>query len=106
MDMEKVGKQIQNARLRSGMTQSDLSRKLGMTPKYISNIECGGKNPTLETFVSIANALEIDANTLLADVLDTSAEIRCSILWEKLAAFPPEKRQKLLRILELIAKEV
>ncbi|MBR6739411.1 MAG: helix-turn-helix transcriptional regulator [Oscillospiraceae bacterium] len=106
MDMNKVGKRIQQARQRSGMTQSELSRRLGMTPKYISNIECGGKNPTLETFVAIANALAIDANTLLADVLDTSDEIKCSTLWEKLLTFPPEKRQKMLRLMELIAQEV
>ena len=89
-----------------GMTQSELAQKLGMTPKYISNIECGGKNPTLETFVAIANALEIDANALLVDVLDTSDEIKCSALWEKLLAFPREKREQLLRIMELIAEEV
>ncbi len=106
MDMNKVGKRIQETRQRRGMTQSELAQKLGMTPKYISNIECGGKNPTLDTFVTIANALQIDANTLLVDVLDTSGEIKCSALWEKLLAFAPEKRQKLLRIMELIGEEL
>lgn len=89
-----------------GMTQSELAQKLGMTPKYISNIECGGKKPTLETFVAITNALEVDANALLVDVLVTSDEIKCSALWEKLSVFPSEKRQKLLRIMELIAEEL
>ena len=106
MDTNKVGKRIQEMRQLKGMTQSELAQKLGMTPKYISNIECGGKNPTLETFVAIANALGIDANALLADVLDTSDEIKCSSLWEKLLSFPREKREKLLRIIELIAEEV
>ena len=106
MDMNKVGKRIQETRQRKGITQFELSQKLGMTPKYISNIECGEKNPRLETFVTIANTLQIDANTLLADVLDTSDEIRCSALWEKLLSFSPEKRRKVLRIIELIADEV
>ena len=106
MDMKKVGKRIQEMRQRRGMTQSELAQELAMTPKYISNIECGGKSPTLETFLAIANALQIDANSLLADALDTSDEIKCSTLWEKLLTFPPEKRQKLLRIMELIAEEV
>ena len=106
MDMNKVGKRIQETRQRKGMTQSELARELGMTAKYISNIECGGKHPTLETFVEIANALQIDANTLLADVLDTSDEIKCSALWRNLLIFPPEKRQKLLRIMESIAEEM
>ena len=106
MDTNKIGKRIQETRQRKGMTQSELAKKLDMTPKYISNIECGGKKPTLETFVAIANALQIDANSLLADVLDTSDEIKCSTLWEKLLTFPPENRQKLLRIIDLIAEEV
>ena len=106
MDMNKVGKRIQETRQRKGMTQSELAQTLSMTPKYISNIECGGKNPTLETFVAIANALQIDANTLLADVLHTSDEIKCSALWKKLLTLPAEKRQKLLRIIDLIAEEV
>lgn len=106
MDMTKVGKRIQEMRQRRDMTQAELSHKLGMTPKYISNIECGGKNPTLETFVALANALQIDANTLLADVLDTSDEIKCSALWEDLLTFESEKRQKLLRIMERIAEEL
>ena len=106
MDMNKVGKRIQETRQRKGMTQSELAQTLSMTPKYISNIECGGKKPTLETFVTIANTLQSDANTLLADVLDVSDEIKCSALWEKLLIYPPEKRQKLLRIMEMIAEEV
>lgn len=106
MNMNKVGKRIQEVRQRKGMTQLELALELGMTPKYISNIECGGKSPTLDTFLAIANALQVDANTLLVDVLGTSDEIKCSALWEKLLAFPLEKRQKLLRIMELIAKEV
>ena len=106
MDMNKVGKRIQEARQLKGITQSELAQKLGMTPKYISNIECGWKKPTLDTFVAIANALEVDANALLVDVLDTSDEIKCSTLGEKLLSFSQEKRQKLLRIMELIAEEV
>ena len=47
MDTGKVGKRIQEMRQLKGMTQLELAQKLGMTPKYISNIECGGKNPTL-----------------------------------------------------------
>ena len=106
MDANKIGKRIQEMRQLRCMTQSELAQKLGMTSKYISNIECGGKNPTLETFVALANALEVDANSLLVDVLDTSEEIKCAALGEKLLSFPSEKRGKLLRIIELIADEV
>ena len=106
MDMKKVGGRIQQARQRMGLSQTELSQKLGMTPKYISNIECGAKKPRLETFVDIANALQTDANTLLGDVLDVSDEIRCDALWRKLLTLPGEKRQKALRILDFIVDEI
>ena len=106
MDMKKIGGRIQQARQRTGLSQTELSQKLGMTPKYISNIECGAKTPRLETFVDIANVLQTDANTLLADTLDVSAEIRCDALWRKLLALPVEKRQKALRLLDLIVEEI
>ena len=106
MDMNNVGRRIKDARIRKGLTQSELSHSLSLTPKYVSNIECGAKNPRLETFVDIANALQTDANTLLTDALDVSDEIRCDALWRKLLTLPVEKRQKALRLLDLIVEEI
>lgn len=106
MDMSKVGSRIKAARIRKGLTQTELSRAIELTPKYISNIECGAKNPRLETFVGIANALGTDANALLVDVLDTSGQIHCSELWDRLSALTPEKQQKILRILDLLVEEL
>lgn len=106
MNSTAVGKRIQSARRRLGMTQTELADQLGMTPKYISNIECGAKIPRLETFVAIANTLGVDANILLMDVLTVSDEIRCSQLWEHLAKLPAEKRTKALRVLDLMVQEL
>lgn len=102
MEMNKVGSRIKDARVRKGLTQTELSRALSLTSKYISNIECGAKNPRLETFVALANVLETDANSLLVDVLAVSEQIQCSELWQKLSDLSPEKREKLLRIMELM----
>lgn len=106
MDANKIGKRIQDARRRKGMTQQELSFKLGMTTKYISNIECGAKTPKLETFIAIANILQVDANTLLADSLAVSREIHCSELWEKLSLLPPEKQEEAMRVIDVIAGEL
>lgn len=72
MDAQKVGRRIQEMRKSRGLTQSELSQLLDLSTKYISNIECGFKTPKLNTFVAIANALQCDANLLLADVLDVT----------------------------------
>lgn len=55
------------------------AEKVGLSVAYTGMIERGEKVPKLETFVRIANTLEVSADLLLADVLqahlfaDTSA---------------------------------
>ena len=75
MEAAKVGVRIQEVRRARGLTQAELAQAVDITPKYLSNIECGAKIPKFETFIAIANALEIDANTLLVDVLTVSNTI-------------------------------
>ena len=45
MDAQKVGRRIQEVRKDRGLTQSELSQKVDLSTKYISNIECGFKTP-------------------------------------------------------------
>lgn len=106
MNAVRVGKRIQDARKKIGMTQYELSQHLGLTAKYISNIECGSKLPQLETFLAIANALKTDANTLLYDELEVADQMSSSVLWEKISELPPEKRATILQVLELLVDGV
>lgn len=77
-----------------------------LSPKYISNVECGFKTPKLNTFVSIANALQCDANQLLADVLDATIEQESGLVSKKLLALPAAKQRLILRVLEVMIDEV
>lgn len=74
-EAKKIGMQIQIARKKRQLSQADLAQMVDLTPKYLSMIECGTKTPKLETLISIANALETDANSLLAGVLNTSSVV-------------------------------
>ena len=105
MDAQKVGKRIQEARKSRGITQSELAQMVDLSTKYISNIECGFKTPKLNTFVAIANALECDANLLLADVLNTATSQESGLISKKLLALPVEKQRHLLRVLEVMIDE-
>ena len=105
MDARKIGARIKAARKCRGLTQSDLAQMVDLTPKYFSNIECGAKTPKLETFVAIANALEVDANSLLQDVLTVSTEIMGTEISEQLAALPPSEQRKIRRVLDVMIEE-
>lgn len=105
MNAQKVGKRIQETRKARGLTQTELSQKLDLTPKYLSNIECGAKVPKLSTFISIANALQCDANSLLSDVLDVTTSQESGALSEKLHRLPAEEQRRILRVLEIMVDE-
>lgn len=105
MDARKIGTRIQAARRSRGLTQGRLAQMVDLTPKYLSNIECGDKIPKLETFIAIANALEIDANTLLQDVLTVSTAIAGTEISERLARLPFSEQRKIRRILEVMVEE-
>ena len=105
MDAQKVGRRIQEVRKSRGLTQSELAQKVNLSTKYVSNIECGFKMPKLNTFVSLANALESDANSLLSDVLDVTTSQESGLLSKKLLALPAEDQRRILRMLELMIDE-
>ena len=105
MDAQKVGRRIQDVRKSRGLTQAELSQMVDLSTKYISNIECGFKTPTLNTFVSIANALQCDANLLLSDVLDVTTGQESGLISKKLLALPIEEQRRILRVLEVMIDE-
>lgn len=50
-----VARQLRALRVRSGMTQIELSEATGITQPIISNLERGDANPTLETLQRLAS---------------------------------------------------
>ena len=105
VDAQKVGRRIQEVRKDRGLTQSELSQKVDLSTKYISNIECGFKTPKLNTFVAIANALQCDANLLLTDVLDVTTSQESGFVSQKLLNLPADEQRRILRVLEVMIDE-
>lgn len=50
---------IKRHREAKGLSQYQLAKQLGITQTFLSEIERGRKNPSLEQFFSICEALEI-----------------------------------------------
>ena len=64
-ESKKLGKNMKQIRTRKGMTQGDIVRSLGLGRGYISNIENGKTNPTLETIAKLAKVLGVSVSELL-----------------------------------------
>ena len=71
--MSRVGEKIKEARLKSGITQKALGKKLGVSDKYINEVEMG-KKVVQESFIDKA------AKVLKADLKDISMLITDEVL--------------------------
>ena len=66
MNQAKIGKFIAECRKKQGMTQNELSEKLGVTDKSISNWENGRNMPDLSLFKPLCELLNISINDLIS----------------------------------------
>lgn len=53
------GRTLRMARNRAGFSQEELAARAGLTPRYISLLECDHRQPTISTLYLLAGALEI-----------------------------------------------
>lgn len=61
----KFGKRVKTLRLDRNMSQGDLAKKLDVHPTYISKIERGEQNMSLQGMEKLAKALEVSIEDLI-----------------------------------------
>lgn len=57
--MLKIGERIRQARLERGLSQGDLESRTGLLRCYLSRVENGHTEPSLQTLVRLASALDM-----------------------------------------------
>lgn len=62
--VQKFGKNMKKIRVAKKMSQGDIYRATKIERAYISNLESGKQNPTLETISKIAKALRVEIGDL------------------------------------------
>jgi transcriptional regulator with XRE-family HTH domain len=63
-----IGARIADIRMKKRMTQEQLAGKMKIGPKYLSSIERGKENPTLNTLINLSRALRVDLGDIFAFV--------------------------------------
>lgn len=63
--IQRFAKNMKKLREAKGLSQGDIYRTTGIDRAYISNLEAGKQNPTLETIAKIAEALGVSSGELL-----------------------------------------
>lgn len=62
---EQIGRQFRQARLAAGLSQTTVAADIGMGATYVSEIESGYKNMTLDTLAGLAGYLGLDVKVVL-----------------------------------------
>ena len=98
MDAKAVGQRIKAAKEKKSMTQEDLAARINISPTHVSVIERGTKIPRIDTFVAIANVLEVSADELLVDVVNCAANGVASNLSAAIEVLPHEEKMRVLKV--------
>jgi transcriptional regulator with XRE-family HTH domain len=61
----RLGKALKRARLATGLTQTELATKAGVSRAYVFRLEAGGADPTTGILRKLAKALKVAPETLL-----------------------------------------
>lgn len=63
--LETIGQRIQNFRKKQRLSQIELAVEVGIDRSYLSEIENGRTNPSINILFAIADALKIDITYLI-----------------------------------------
>lgn len=94
-DYENLGMRIREQRNRAKLTQIQLAERANISYPFLGHIERGTRIPSLDTLVSICNALDVSPNLLLRD----------SLKGDLLGSDMPPRRRKFLREISDIMDE-
>ena len=106
MDAKSLGKKLRSYRAKRGWSLKACSEQIGISTRYLADIERGDKVPKLETFVLILNTLNASADDVLQDSLDVGYVAKSNDIIEKLRPLDPIKRKQVLEILESIVSSL
>lgn len=81
-DKEFLGKKIKQLRINAKLSQAELSERIGMTKKNLSNIERGLQIPALNSFLKILDTLNVSLSEFGISTEKTKNETRDELIKE------------------------
>lgn len=97
-----IGKRIRDYRVKNNLTQAQFSETLDVSTNFISEIETGKKNISLETLCRLCEKYDLSADYILFG-RDTSSLTKCT-LSEFLSALSAEDIPIIIEYLEASVK--
>ena len=96
-----LGKRIANIRKIEGLTQAELSEKIGISEKYLSRIEGGKQAPSIVIIAQICEALCVSADNLLS--LNQTI-VSNNLMYNEIYDFSINEQKQIIEIIRIIKK--
>ncbi len=104
-DMIAIGNKLLSARKRLGLTQAEVAERAGLSDRTYADIERGGVNMRMETFLHICQALEVSPDDILTEEAPTGT-LRQAELLAHLARCTPQQQETALNLLEVYLRSL
>jgi HTH-type transcriptional regulator, repressor for puuD len=96
-----ISERVRLARESHGLSKNQLAKLAGISQSYVSDIEAGKKNPTLDVLDRICSALGMSVVQLLSDPSEGLPPDLLQLI-ETAKKLTPEERKKLNDLLQTI----
>jgi len=97
-----IGSRIKEIRSKRGITQDQLSERMEINPKYLSSIERGKENPTLNTLLKLSESLEVSLDEVFSLVEIEDPDKRKSLIISLLDEANDEQLKLAYKILSIM----
>ena len=101
---EMIGSRLKVIRNNKGMTQEQLSEMVGINSKYLSSIERGKENPTLNMIIKISESLDATIDDIFKDIEIEDPKNRLRLINETLNRANDEQLKLVFHIVSAIIK--
>lgn len=99
MDYYAIGQRIRKYRKAKGLSQEQLAEMVDISTTHMSHIETGNTKLSLQVFVDLAEALQVNVDSLLTDVNMTNKQQTYQEIMDILDQCTPAQAQALKEII-------
>ncbi len=97
-----IGARISRLRSEERLTQEELAERMGINPKYLSSIERGKENPTLQTLIKASESLGVEFSEIFS-LLQSEDPVASK---EEIISLLDEADEEQMRVIYRIVKGV
>lgn len=106
MDKNILGSRIRSARKEKGFTQEALAEKVDISLAYMGEIERGVKYPSMNVFIKLVEVLDVSADYLMMDKLETGKVHVFNDITRKMEHLKPKQVNAISELIDVYIKNL